>query len=137
VVGLYRLGNESSNASMRPLVAEGTETFMATSTDKNDERQTAAERRKAAEVGKAADQGTLGAVEDGKEFPVVDEVVSIPDDPTFSRERLLGPEGSVIAESPAHIIAGALELSNRNEFTKAQAREAVEAFLSRPVKQEG
>lgn len=54
---------------------------------------------------------------------------------TFSRERVLGPDGEQLAGVAHHTIVGALHGDDRDEFTREQLRDAVDKFLKRPVGQ--
>lgn len=57
--------------------------------------------------------------------------------PTFSRERLLGGDGPMIAGQPPYVIAGALHEVDGDEFTRDQIEQHVDDFLNHPVQQEG
>lgn len=52
---------------------------------------------------------------------------------TFSRERLLGPDGERIVGHPSYLIAGALAGNDANEYTREQAVGLVEQFLTREI----
>lgn len=53
---------------------------------------------------------------------------------TFSRERVLGPEGPAIAGVPHHVIVGALHGARGENFTREKLQQLVENFHTRPVK---
>lgn len=54
----------------------------------------------------------------------------------FPVDRLIS-EGENFLGHPSHVVAGALHAVNRKELTLDEAREAVDAWLSTPVPQEG
>jgi len=58
-----------------------------------------------------------------------------PDEPRFSRERLLSREGEQIAGYPHTVIAGALHGADADEFTREEIQAKAEAFLKRPVEE--
>lgn len=51
--------------------------------------------------------------------------------PRFSRERLLGPDAQSLTGHPTNVLAGALALDDRDEFTQAQVDAAVAKYHGR------
>lgn len=59
-------------------------------------------------------------------------------EPTFTRERLVGPDGPTITGHPHPVLVGALHDEQEDaEFTRAQIERKVATFHERPVATEG
>jgi hypothetical protein len=55
---------------------------------------------------------------------------------TFTRDRVLGERGDLIVGAPHHVLAGALSLSDAEDFTRGELQELVDEFLGRAVTSE-
>jgi hypothetical protein len=115
-----------------------------TTSEKNAEREAAAEDAQAELTDEAAaaapdaepasEETTTepATAEPPAESPPEPQVAS--SEPTFTKARLLGPDGELATGYAAHVLAGALhDAQDDEEFTVADAKRRAETFLNRTV----